>query len=186
MRLRLALIPVLLFAAAAPAAGQAAESVYTDLDVKRCKTIEQEAEGYSWTKECAGVGGHKLHWLMGDERESLTVVAPGGGQHPLEFWATVSTGFSSLGPKAEWRVRQRGQTNEPFALIIRFNAHEDPEKVEKVTSYLVVARLAPGPVCVTDKIAPGPRANELARQAADASADKPCLRPDGEGQESSQ
>ena len=180
MQLRLAITFAFLLACAAPAAAQEAESIYTDLDLKKCKTVEYEHEGYSWTKECAGVGGFKLRWLMGDERESITVVGLGGGQHPLEFWSTVSPAFSSLGQKAEWRVRRRGKAVEPYALIVRFNAHEDPVKIERVTSYLVVTRLAPGRVCVTDRIAPGPQANEQARAAADASAAKPCLRAIGE------
>lgn len=171
-------LPILIFvfaACAASAPAQQVESVYSDLGDAKCKTIEYEHEGYSWTKECAGVAGYKLHVLQGDERESVTVIGPGGGRHPLELWSSVSPAFSSVGPKAEWRVRRRGGRVEPFALIVRYNANEDAVNYQKVTSYLVVARLAPGKVCVTDKIAPGPRANELAREAADASAAKPCL-----------
>jgi hypothetical protein len=179
-------LPLLIFVCvvcAASAAAQKVESVYTDLVDAKCKTIEFEHEGYSWTKDCPGVAGYRLHLLQGDERESVTVVRPGGVKHPLDFWSTVSPAFSSVGPKAEWRVRRRGARVEPFALIVRYNANEDAVNYTKITSYLVVARLAPGRVCVTDKIAPGPRANELARQAADASAAKPCLRAIGEGDE---
>jgi hypothetical protein len=179
---RVAFTHALLFACAASAGAQGAESVYTDLDGAKCKTIEYEHEGYSWTKDCGGVARFKLHVLQGDERFSLTVVRPDGSLHPLEFWSTVSPAFTSLGQKAEWRVRRRGKGVEPFAIIVRLNAHEDAGSIEKVTSYLVVARLAPGRVCVTDKIAPGPRANELARQSADASAARPCLRAIGEEQ----
>ncbi|HWS52665.1 MAG TPA: hypothetical protein VN228_00950 [Pyrinomonadaceae bacterium] len=177
---RTTLLLLLLLAGASPAAAQNAESLYTDLDPAKCKTVEFEHEGYSWTKECRGVAGYKLRHLQGDERESITVVAPGGAEHPLEFWSTVTPAFSSVGPRAEWRVRRRGDRVEPFALIVRLNANENPVEYQKVTSYLVVARLAPGKVCVTDRVAPGPRANELARQSADASAAKPCLRPIGE------
>lgn len=177
---RLPLLMFALAACAAAAAAQTAESVYSDLDRGRCKTVESEAEGYSWAKECGGVAGFKLRHLMGDERESITVVKPDGSQHPLDFWTYVTPAFSSIGPRAEWRVRRRGARAEPFALIVRLNANEDPVQYQKRTSYLVVARLAPGKVCVTDRIAPGPRANELARRSADASADKPCLRAIGE------
>ena len=174
--MRLTLLVFVLAAGAASVRAQGVESVYTELDEKRCKTIEFEHEGYSWTRDCPGVAGYKLHHLQGDERASITVVSPDGRQHPLEFWSTVSPAFSSVGPRAEWRVRRGGARPEPFALIVRFNAHEDPEKIERFTSYLVVARLAPGAVCVTDRIEPGPRANEEARRAADASASKPCLK----------
>ena len=177
----IALIFLLLLQGAAPGSAPDAESVYTDLDVKRCRTIEEEHEGYSWTKECAGVGGYRLRWLMGDERESITVVKPDGTEHPLELWSTVSPAFSSLGSRAEWRVRRRGGRVEPYALVVRFNAHENPEQ-NKTVSYLVVARLAPDKICVTEKIPPGPQANQLARRAADTSAAKPCARGIGEAE----
>ena len=174
-----ALILLLLPQGAAPRPAPAVESVYTDLDVKKCKTVEEEAEGYSWTKACAGAGGYRLHWLMGDERESITVVKPDGTEHPLEFWSTVSPAFSSVGPRAEWRVRRRGNRVEPYALIVRLNANENPDR-QKIVSYLVVVRLGPDKTCVTEKVPPGQRANELARRAADNSAAKPCLRGIGE------
>lgn len=178
---RISLILLFLLAGAAGApAQQQVESVYTDLADAKCRTIEFEHEGYSWTKECPGVAGYKLHLLQGDERESVTVIRPDGSRHPLELWSSVSPAFSSAGPKAEWRVRRRGGRVEPFALVVRYNAKEDPVNYRKTTSYLVVARLAPGKICVTGKVAPGPRANELARRAADDSAGKPCLPPIGE------
>jgi hypothetical protein len=43
-------------------------------------------------------------------------------------------------------------------------------------SYLAVAKITATEVCVTEKIAPGPRANEDARRAADAASNKPCLK----------
>lgn len=170
---------ILLLQGAAQRGAAAAESVYTDLDRRKCKTVADEHEGYSWTKLCPGVAGHRLQLLMGDERESLTVVKPDGTEHALEFWSTVSPAFSSVGPRAEWRVRRRGRRVEPYALIVRLNANENPEQ-RRVVSYLVVVRLGPGRACVTEKIPPGPSANQLARRAADDAAAKPCLPGIGE------
>ena len=178
---RLPFFVFVLVACATPAAAQKVESVYTDLDSKKCKLIEQEHEGYSSTHECMGVAGYKLLVLYGDDRESVTVVRPDGSQHPLELWHTVSGMFSSVGQKAEWRVRRRAGKPEPFALIVRFNANKLADDPAQKISYLVVARVAPGKICVTDKIPPGADANELARRAADDSAAKPCLPSSGEG-----
>lgn len=177
---RTALTLLMIFAGAGAAAAQRAESVYTALDPRACRTTDFEREGQSSTQECPGVGGYKLRVLEGDNRQSITVVRPDGTQHPLDFWHTVSGAFSTVGPRAEWRVRRRAGRVEPFALVVRFNANRQPDEPHKITSYLVVARLAPGRVCVTDRIEPGPRANEEARRAADASASRPCLRPAGE------
>lgn len=150
----------------------AAESVYTDLAAVRCKTVETQAEGSSSVQKCPGVAGYALLVEDNDARQSVTVVSPDGKQHPLNYWQVVTTGFSSLGAKAEWRVEKKGGKVQPFALIVRVNASENPEKPDEKTSYLAVAKITAAAVCVTDKV----QTNEEARAAADASAGKPCLK----------
>src|SRR5919112_5364274 len=151
-----------------PAYVPASESVYTD--IARCKTVESHEEGASSVQKCAGVAGYSLLVEDSDSRQSVTVVSPEGKQHPLNYWQVITTGFSSLGEKAEWRVEKKGGKVRPYALIVRVNASENPEKPEEKTSYLAVAKITADAVCVTDKV----KTNEEARQAADASADKPC------------
>ncbi|HEX8922981.1 MAG TPA: hypothetical protein VF766_16015, partial [Pyrinomonadaceae bacterium] len=132
--------------------------------------------GEDWSVQaCRGVGGYNLQLEYGDARESITVFSPNKQKHPLELWHIVSSGFSSVGQKAEWRVTTKNGKQVPIALIVRFNASENPEDSSKITSYLVVAKITPQKICVTDKIAPSATQNEEARRAADASADKPCL-----------
>ncbi len=146
-------------------------SVYTSLT--GCKLVKT---GQDWSvSACPGVGGYNLQLEYGDVRESITVFTPDRQKHPLELWHVVSSGFSSVGKKAEWRVPQKKGHVVPRALIVRFDASENPEDSSKVTSYLVVAKITPDKICVTDKIGPSATANEDARRAADASADKPCL-----------
>ena len=151
----------------------AAESVYTDIAPARCKTVEtQEEEGAYSRQKCAGVGGYTLLVEDDDSRQSVTVVSPDGKEHPLHYWQVVTTAFSSLGDKAEWRVEKNGDRVRPYALIVRVYASENPEKPDEKTSYLAVAKIDGDEVCVTDKV----KTNEAARQAADAAADKPCLK----------
>ncbi len=150
----------------------AAESVYTDIAPARCKTIETHEESAGSVQKCAGVAGYELLVEDDDSRQSVTVVSPDGKKHPLNYWQVITNGFSSLGEKAEWRVEKKGGKLRPYALIVRVNASENPEKPEEKTSYLAVSKLTAGEVCVTDKV----KTNEEARQAADASADKPCLK----------
>jgi len=150
----------------------AAESVYTDITSARCKTIETHEEGSSSVQKCPGVAGYALLVEDDDSRQSVTVVSPDGKKHPLNYWQVITTGFSSLGEKAEWRVEKKGGKVRPFALIVRVNASENPEKPEQTTAYLAVAKITAAEVCVTDKV----KTNEEARAAADAAADKPCLK----------
>jgi hypothetical protein len=149
-------------------------SVYTELSFGRCKTVSVNQESASSVQQCPGVAGYKLLVEDDDARMSITVITPGGKQHPLNFWHVITRHFSSLGSKAEWRVRRENKQLIPIALIVRVNGYETSD-ADKVTSYLAVAKVSQGVICVTDKIQLTPRANEEARQAADASENKPCL-----------
>jgi hypothetical protein len=91
------------------------------------------------------------------------------------LWSVISDRFSHLGKKAEWRVSKAKGVVTPVALIVRFNASEDPAKPEKESSYLAVAKITNQEICITAKIAPSATANEDARKAADEAATKPCL-----------
>ncbi|MBV8858246.1 MAG: hypothetical protein JOZ96_19230 [Acidobacteria bacterium] len=170
--LRRTLSALFVFACALPllAYVPAAESVYTDIAPAHCKTVETREEGAGSVQKCAGVGGYTLLVEDNDSRQSVTVVGPDGKEHPLNYSQVITTGFSSLGEKAEWRVEKKGGKVHPYALIVRVNASENPEKPEQKSSYLAVAKITDAAVCVTDKV----KTNEEARQAADASADKPC------------
>jgi hypothetical protein len=159
------------FALALTVSADSVKSVYSSL--YKCKLVTT-GHDYS-TQACAGVAGYNLRLEYDDARESITVVTPNGRKHPLNLWEAISSGFSSVGQKAEWRVITKNGKLVPIALIVRFNASENPEDSSKVTSYLAVAKITPQKICVTDKIPPSATANEEARRAADASADKPCL-----------
>jgi len=146
----------------------AATSIYTDLSAKKCKTLKEDDQGSE--QECKGTAGYKLLVLEGDIRQTVTVVTPKGKEFPLELWTVVSPAFSSVGEKAEWRMKNK----KPVALIIRFNASENSEDSSKITSYLSVAKITANEICVTDVIKPGANQNELARKAADTAATKQC------------
>lgn len=152
---------------------QANRSVYTSLDEKHCRSIRSATpEAGDYEGRCRGVAGYTLIVTEGDLRQNITVVTPKGAKHSLELWHVISGGFSSLGAKAEWRLAKR----LPVALIVRYNASEDPEHPEKMSSYLAVTKITAAEICVTDKISPGANANDEARRAADTAASRPCLK----------
>jgi hypothetical protein len=151
-------------------------SIYSSLS--KCRKVASDV--ISSTHLCGGIGGYKLQREYGDGRESITVISPNGKKHQLEFWNVISSAFSHVGEKAEWRVIRKKGKVVPVALIVRFTASEysgDTPKPTSLISYLAVAKITPQKICVTDKIAPSRTANEEARVAADASADKPCVNP---------
>lgn len=105
---------------------------------------------------------------------SITVRDPAGREHPLDFWTTITGGFSSLSEEAEWRVRGAGTSAVPIALIVTLRANEHPDDPERVTPYRVIAKITPAEVCVTHRL-PGATPDAEARRLADASAGQPCL-----------
>ena len=155
------------------AKAQTNRSVYTSLGEKQCRPLKSAMDGDDgYEGRCRGAAGYTLLLSEGDLRQNITVVTPQGTKHSLDLWAVISGGFSSVGPKAEWRMAKQ----KPKALIIRYNASEDPNQPNKLTSYLAVTKITTSEICVTDKILPGAKANEDARRAADESANKPCLK----------
>ena len=169
-------VPSILFfllVCVATVSAQTNRSVYTPLGEKRCRVLKSaKSENDDFSARCPGVAGYKLIFSEGDLRQNISVVTPKGEEHSLELWSVVSSGFSTVGPKVEWRLSK----STPVALIIRYNTSEDAASPNKNTSYLAVAKITATDICITDKILPGPNANEDARRAADNATTKPCLK----------
>jgi hypothetical protein len=148
-------------------------SLYTDLAEKRCRTIESNPDEGGWYRGiCPGVAGYKLEVIEGDLRQTLNVITPNKKKHNLDL-VNVSGRFSSLGPRAEWRMN--GKT--PTALIFRFNASTDPDDGSKTASHVVVAKITRDAICITDVIAPGKLQNTEARRSANNATSRPCKYP---------
>jgi hypothetical protein len=174
--IRLLTLTTILIGISAVAGAQTHDSVYTPLHAKACRTVSATpAEGGSYVGICRGVGGYKLQLEEGDLRQNIQVITPTGKKHSLELWDVIGTGFSSLGEKAEWRIKRNRAKVTPIALIVRYDV-ANPEDSSKHTSWLAVAKITDDKVCVTDKIAPKANANLAARAAADSATGKPCLK----------
>lgn len=150
----------------------AINSVYTSLAEKDCRVMEVDEEAGGSISRCPGVAGYALLVSDGDARMSVGVVTPDGKTHELHYWTVITHAFSSLGPRAEWRMRGE----RPIALIVRVKAFEDPDNPDRTTDYLAVAKITPAETCVTDRIGPVPDANTAARAAADRSAGRTCVK----------
>lgn len=145
------------------------KSLYTGLTDKDCKASSVPVEdGYSGV--CPGVAGYALELLEGDLRHTVNVISPDKKKHELELWSNVSNGFSSLGVKAEWRMKGK----VPVALIMRFNASENPEDASQITSYLVVVKISKSDICIVDILKPSKTQNADARKLADNPAKRVC------------
>lgn len=148
------------------------KSVYTDLAVDKCKTVEiDNGMPGNYSGKCAGVGGFDLEVYLDDERNSIGVVLPSKETIGLDFWNHFGN-FSALGEKAEWRMKG----GKPVALIVRLNVADQGDG-KPPTSYLIVSKISAANACVTDIVKPGKDQNSLARRLADKALTKPCKNP---------
>ncbi len=157
--------------------GNKIESIYTDLTAEKCKNIESDDTGSGYSRdECPGVGGYKLQVIESDIRQTINIIIRDGKKHELNFQKVVSPSFSYTGKKAEWRVvRENGQI-KPIALIVRYNFTVNPAISSEEASYLTVTKVTENLACATDVVKSVKNQNVKARQLADVSANKPCLK----------
>ena len=183
MRAKHSLLLILtLLASCVVASAQSIQSVYTTLNGKACKTIEEdeEAAGYM-LQHCPGVAGYKLEVGSQDLRQGVAVISPDGTKHELTLGYIGGGAFSFLGDKAEWRVKRVKGKLVPIALIMRFSVTQmqPPDGTQKDVPYLTVTKITPHKICLLEPQPAGRNANVEARQLADNSADKPCYEPYG-------
>ena len=151
------------------------DSIYTDLAENKCKNMDSSVEEEWSIQDCGGIEGYRLVVSEGDLRQTIDIIYPGGKEQKLDLWRVVSSGFSAVGDKAEWRVRKKDGKVTPFALIVRYNVSEDPEDSAKITSYLTVSKITAERACVTDIVRPIRNANQKARDLALGAEQRPCL-----------
>lgn len=148
----------------------AAESVYTDLVLDRCKALVEpdpdEPGGDFMSSRCPGLGKYQVLFKEGDLRQSLHYgyLKQSIIDHAFESFG----GFNHVKPRIEWRL---GDDRIPYAAIQRFFVGD----AENQGQVLAVSRVGqPGdregcPVAYVDALA-NKNANELAREVADTIA----------------
>jgi len=146
-------------------------SIYTELSAPPCTIIPVSGKpGDEWDGDgirCKGPSGYELLAYYVDDRAAVSVISPGGARHDLDL---LTDSFSSLGPRAEWRVEMMGSRTIPIALIVRVIRYHG----DKTTSFLAVAKVTKEKICITDRISATGVENMQARKAADSSAEKNC------------
>lgn len=158
----------------------ALESLVTDLGREACREeIDRTDPNETPYRVCPGVAGYTLIVRRVDSgRESIEVVDPARRVFPLDYQEFVTRHMCTLGSEAEWRVATRDGRQEPLALIVPVQARENADDpAEVTTTYLAVARLAPGETCVTDRLVDGTHSQAEVRRAADAAPARPCVPP---------
>jgi len=150
-----------LAAAAAPANG----SVYTPLDLDRCRVIERIEEGESVRWLCPGHATIPLYVNSGDGRFDLDAGIDNGQ------WESLDP-FNHLGPRVEWRMRGRVAIAVIYRLVVD---HPRPSARSVLAVETIGRRGRPG--CLAALIDGAlPEANALARTFADRAGAFRCGR----------
>ncbi|MCX4029401.1 hypothetical protein H0A36_03075 [Endozoicomonas sp. SM1973] len=148
-------------------------SRYTSIDEQHCKTLE--SDDHSSVQSCPGFTNIMVNVTDFDLRQSITLIR-NNQEFPLHFSETVSSNFSELGSKIEWRF-PNDKPDQVMSMIVRLNVAENPEQPEKNTSYLVVSKISAKQACVVGKIPPqrDGSQNRKARLLADKAASLACV-----------
>lgn len=161
---KFAALIVLGLSATATLAGEIT-SLYSDLDLKKCKALElyaDEGEGGVW--ECKGIAGFDVLYLEGDLRG---YVAFGPEARSQCTSAQTFGAFNSPGPKIEWRM----ENGKPIATILRWFTDNGSGEANAKQNWLAVTKLNGKDACRTALIdTKYPDANTLARAKADGKA----------------
>ena len=147
-------------------------SAYSALYGARCQTLDTSARGGS--RLCTGVAGYDLVVYDDDDRATIDIVAPGNALYPLSYWDVVTTGYATVGRKAEWRMGKRNGKRVPTALLVRLTRLD----VRNPGELIAVARIDGDGACVVYR---GDLADGAVEQAARRAAANPaskCLGPD--------
>ena len=148
------------------------KSFYTSIDQEDCITLDSDNMGS--LQECESFLDIGVKVIEGDVRQSI-ILTRNKKEYDLAFCSTVSPYFSSLGLKVEWRYEQ-GKFKNLKGMIVRFEASDDYENLDKVSSYLVVSKIEKDEICVVARIAPQNEQNEIAREILDSTEVLPCLK----------
>ncbi len=169
--LKAAVALCLLAFAAESALAQTVASVYTPLDLKKCRhTAGKDVEDYG-TWSCAGYGGIGVYVAAGDQRSYVSYGS--GARKQLAATQTLAS-FNGEGKNIEWRgERAANGALKPYATIMRWSTAVLGDADEAVKGQvLVVTRLGPGGVCHVGYVdaRANPDANALAQKIADENA----------------
>lgn len=142
-------------------------SVYSDLNITKCKTLAEYTEDVGGIEVlCKGIKGYDVTYVEGDLRGAVSF-----GKNGKKQCASMQTfgAFNSVGKKIEWRMVK----GKPIATILRWftdNGEKDGKQ-----NWLVVTKLGEKESCRTaiidTKMA---NANVVAQQKADSSGSFNC------------
>ena len=125
-------------------------------------------------QECESFGDIVVKVVEGDIHQSI-ILTRQNREYVLSFQSTIARGLSTLGTQIEWRHEKEKPENLK-GMIVRLDVNNNPEDLNKITSYLMVSKITSNHICVVGKILPKSNQNELARAMLDSKKKLPCLK----------
>jgi len=147
-------------------------SSYTSIDEKDCLTLDSDDLGS--IQECESFSDITVKVVEGDIRQSI-ILTRNFKEYILNFQSTITSSFSTLASKIEWR-HERDNMKNLKGMIVRLEVNDNEEDLDATTSLLLVSKITTDQICIIGKILPQDKQNEVARKMLDNSDDIPCLR----------
>jgi len=120
-----------------------------DLSSSDCKPAESPKD--RGAKLCKGVEGYSL-LLKGDElKPEVYLIAHDARRSQVHFWNTTDPKYQGLGNVATWTVVHRPR--KTIAVILRA-VIAGRQDYSDTGFYDIIARVAPGPVCIVGSVSP--------------------------------
>jgi hypothetical protein len=162
---------------AAPVKSDPYRSIYKKFNESNCRYIGETSINDIF--ECSsGIPGYKVTLVRGGE-EDLGIEAPSGRNFALNTKSAISQYYPgkidsinlAKGGTAEYRTNNRLYRSRTGGLIYRVNIKNNG----RTYSNLVVVKLSPTRVCITNVVKPMKDQNVRARQLAERAVSAPCL-----------
>ena len=140
------------------------KSVYTSLDIEKCKVLETYKESGGRAFRCKGYQDIPLYVTKWGGRFDVDAGVPNSE------WTTARRPYNSIGDTVEWRIHN----SKPVAMILRYNFMTDgmyPTRTSELAVTSVGREGSPGWLIEWVKADAQPNQNTAARQIADRQAE---------------
>lgn len=142
----------------------------TGLSGEGCKPAIGEND--EKTRICKGVEGYSLLIKGKETQPQISLVAPDGKRHPIEYWDPADAGYREIYSGVTWVVVNTPKKTISLEFYLAIEPRQDYAQWGR---YEVIARVSPGPVCVVGSVPSGPSSTMESIAIASNPSDRPCL-----------
>ena len=151
----------------------AREMIGTSLEPNTCKTGTDDND--ESVLICKGVDNFALQVKGDDKKPQITLLAPDGVRHKIQYWDTNDPGLHQLERSVLWLVVHEPRKTIAINLRLKIEPKQD---YSQWPFQDIIVRVTPAPVCIVGSEPAGSRSAGESMAIATSPADRPCMGPD--------